>query len=244
MSGAARGAPAVELRRVRKGFGRAWTGRPRRALADVSLHVGAGTVAAVVGPNGAGKTTLLRLCAGLIRPESGELRILGRSPEQARAQGRVAFIGEGEVLPAHLPARTCLAAIGTIVGAAARSVDRVLRQLDLAADAGTSIGRLSRGRRQRLALATATLGSAELLLLDEPWCGIDPHAARRLTALLEGCRAEGRTVIYTTHLLAEAERLCDRFLVLVEGRCVWSGGREAVGRSGGLEAVYRAEVPE
>jgi ABC-2 type transport system ATP-binding protein len=243
MKASAGESPAVELRAVDKAFARDWRGRRRSALAGVSLVVRRGESVALAGPNGSGKTTLLRLCAGTLEPDAGSIRVAGVSPAEARAGGRIAFVGDGTVLPEHLTASECLRVVAAVTGEPDAGAERALDAVGLAAEAGTAVGALSRGRRQRLALATAEVGAAEVLLLDEPASGLDPHATRRLSGFIRAWRAAGRTVVFSTHFLPEAEADADRFVVLAAGRIVWSGDRAALDRRGGLAEVYRAEVP-
>jgi ABC-type multidrug transport system ATPase subunit len=243
MTASAGGVPAVELRDVHKAFARDWRGRRRTALAGVSLAVRRGESVALAGPNGSGKTTLLRLCAGALEPDAGRVRLAGEDPAVARARGLVAFVGDGAVLPEHLTAEECLRTVAAVTGESAAAVGRALASVGLSAEAGTAVGALSRGRRQRLALATAEIGAAEILLLDEPASGLDPHAVRRLAEFLAAWRAAGRTVLFSTHFLPDAEANADRFVVLAAGRVVWTGDRAALAAHGGLAEVYQAEVP-
>lgn len=243
MTASAGEVPAVELRGVDKAFARDWRGRRRVALAGVSLAVRRGEGVALAGPNGSGKTTLLRLCAGALEPDAGSVRVAGLTPAEARALGKIAFVGDGAALPEHLTAAECLRVVAAVTGESDAAVDRALDAVGLAAEAGTAVGALSRGRRQRLALATAEIGAAEVLLLDEPASGLDPHAARRLADFLRAWRAAGRTVVFSTHFLPDAETSADRCVILDAGRIVWTGDRAAVVRRGGLAEVYRAEVP-
>ena len=239
-----RESPAVELRDVRKAYVLDWTGRRRPALTGVSLRVAPGSVVALAGANGSGKTTLLRLCAGLTGADAGNVGVLGGPAREARGRGRLAFLGDGEVLPPHLTARECLRGVAAATGADGDGADAALEEAGLAAEAATPVGALSRGRRQRLALAAVALGPAELVLLDEPASGLDPHAARRLAASLRRFGREGRTVLFSSHFLAEAEDGADRVVLLAAGRVAWEGDAAAVARRGGLAAVYREEVPE
>ncbi len=197
---------------------------PHVALQDVSLHVEPGEAVAVVGPNGAGKTTLLRILATLSRPTAGDLRIFGADPARAGVgiRCRIGFLSHRTLLYEDLTAGENLefyARLYRLPGALPR-IDELLERVGLASRRGDLVRTYSRGMQQRLAVARALLHDPELLLLDEPYAGLDPFAVDELTALLAGLRAEGRTLLLTTHDLGGRLALAERAVVLREGRVV------------------------
>ncbi|WP_415907515.1 ABC transporter ATP-binding protein [Oleiharenicola sp. Vm1] len=240
-------APAVWLERLVKDYASDWRGGRVRALDGVTLAVARGSVCALVGANGSGKSTALKLCAGLVRPTAGGCRVAGLTPAEAARCGRVAYLPEETLLPDFDSARGFLrrlAAIGGIDGAAAgAAVETALAQTGLAALADRPLATFSKGQRQRVGLAQALLRGPDILLLDEPASGLDPHAQAALQALIVRQRALGRTVVLTAHFLTPLEEFCDQFVLLHGGRVIFEGSRAAVTARGGLERIYRKEVP-
>jgi ABC-2 type transport system ATP-binding protein len=198
-----------------------------RAVDGVDLVVPEGALRGLLGPNGAGKTTLLRLLFGLLRPDAGEIELLGRplGPlDTARLDGVSGFVEEPAFYP-YLSGRVnleLLAELDRSAGARAR-VDEVLEQVGLGDRGGDRVSGYSTGMRQRLGIAAALLRSPALLLLDEPTSGLDPAGVREVGALLRGLAVEGTTVLLSSHLIGEIEDVCDSFTVLRQGRVVWNG---------------------
>ncbi len=185
--------PAVVLRGAGRRYGE------RAALRDVSLELEAGRTLVVFGPNGAGKTTLLRMLATLLRPNAGEVRVLGGAlPDDGWAvRGRIGFLGHEALLYRELSGRENLRFHARLHGVAPARVDAVLDAVGMTARAGDPIAELSRGMVQRLAVARAVLHEPELLLLDEPLANLDPAAAAQVQPLI-GAGA-GRTRVVTSH---------------------------------------------
>lgn len=206
-------APALELRGVWKSYG------PTAALRDVWLRADAGRVLAVLGPNGAGKSTLLRVAAGLTRPSSGEVRVDGRAladaPQVRRAIG---FAGHLSFLYGHLSAEENLRFYAHLYGLPPRSVETALERVGLVPYRDRPVRALSRGLVQRLSLARALLHTPRVVLLDEPFTGLDADAARILREELTGLRAQQRVVIMATHAWTDARDLADEAVVLIGGR--------------------------
>jgi ABC-2 type transport system ATP-binding protein len=205
----ATGVPGLAVSGVSKSF------RRRRALADVSFEVAAGECVAVVGENGSGKSTLLRLCAGVLAPDRGEVRV----------EGRVGYCPQTPGVLDLLTAEEHLVLFGRGVGLGrGDALERgggLLASLGFRATPGTVAGELSGGARQKLNLALALLGDPDVLLLDEPYQGFDRDSYDNFWAHLDGWRADGRAVVVVTHLLAELTRV-DRVVELSpagEPRC-------------------------
>jgi len=211
----------IEARGLEKRFGRLV------ALAGVDLAVEAASVLAVVGPNGAGKTTLLRILAGLARPSAGWVRVGEGRPDRRAMRGAVGYIGHATFLYPALTARENLVFAARLYGVPdpARGADALLEELGLAAVAERPAGSFSRGLAQRLAIARGLVHDPEVVLLDEPFTGLDPGAADGLGARIARMRAEGRAVVLVTHDLAQAAALADRSLLLAGGRVVHAGER-------------------
>jgi len=236
MNGLAPNAPAIAFRRVTKDYVTDWRGRARRALCEVDFEVGAGGICALVGPNGSGKTTLLKIAAGLTSCTAGSCRVggrLGLAPDQLE-------------LPAYLTPREALTRIGRIDGLAAAparaAAEQALARLGLADAMHRPLRELSKGLRQRVAVAQALLGEPEILLLDEPASALDPRAMEQLCGVLRSEREAGRTVLLSSHFLPQMEEVADQIVVLEEGRVLWCGRRDELAERGGLRAVYLEAV--
>jgi ABC-2 type transport system ATP-binding protein len=192
---------------------------PRVAVQDLSLDVNAGEIVSLLGPNGAGKTTTLRMLAGLLAPTTGSIAIDGKPVSARRTtelRRSVGILTEAPGLWEGLTVRLNLLTYARLYGLPNPSarVSDVLALVDLADRAGDSAGTLSKGLKQRCALARALVHSPSTVLLDEPTSGLDPAAARQVRDLLRRLRTEGRAVLVSTHNLAEAEELSDRIAVL------------------------------
>jgi len=192
---------------------------PRAAVRDVSFEIGRGEIVALLGPNGAGKTTTLRMLAGLIAPTSGSVAIDGiplTRRSGAALRRRIGFLTEAPGLWDRLTVRENLTVYARLyrLAAPASAVDAMLTMLAIADRASTRAAELSKGMRQKVALARALLHNPAVLLLDEPTSGLDPEIARTVRRLLADRRAAGCAVLVSTHNLDEAERMADRIAVL------------------------------
>jgi ABC-2 type transport system ATP-binding protein len=212
------------------------------AVDEVTFSLQAGTVTGYLGPNGAGKTTTLRLLLGLAEPTAGEALVFGRRyRELARPISRVgAVLESGDFHPAR-SGRDHLRALALAAGLPLRRVEEVLELVELSGAARRRVRTYSLGMRQRLGLAAALLGDPELLILDEPANGLDPAGVRWLRTFLQGFAAQGRTVLVSSHLLAEVAQTVDRVLIIDHGRLLASGRLdELTGDGETLEDVYLA----
>ncbi|HEY2905084.1 MAG TPA: ABC transporter ATP-binding protein [Vicinamibacterales bacterium] len=191
----------------------------RTAVDDVTFEVQAAEIVALLGPNGAGKTTTMRMMAGLIAPSHGSIAVdgLALTPETSGAlRSRIGFLTESPGLWDRLTVRENLRTYAGLYGLAQpeRVIDSVLERFELADRASTPAAELSKGMRQKVALARALLHDPDILLLDEPTSGLDPEITRSVRQLLEERRARGCAILVATHNLDEAERLADRIGVI------------------------------
>jgi ABC-2 type transport system ATP-binding protein len=191
----------------------------RVAVDDVSFELAPGEIFALLGPNGAGKTTTLRMLAGLIAPTSGVVRIDGEPMTRdtsARLRGRIGFLTETPGLWDRLTVRQNLIVYARLHGLPSpqTAVDAMLDTFGIRDRAGDAAAQLSKGLRQRVALARTLIHDPSLVLLDEPTSGLDPESARDVRTLVLRLRSEGRTVLVSTHNLDEVERVADRVAVL------------------------------
>jgi ABC-2 type transport system ATP-binding protein len=193
-----------------------------RAVVDgLDLDVSRGEVFALLGPNGAGKTTTIEILEGVRRRDEGEVRVLGADPALAgRAwRARIGVVSQGEGTALELDVREILDHFAAY-HAAPRPTAELIEAVGLGAKARTRVGRLSGGQRRRLAVALGVQGRPELVFLDEPTTGMDPVARRQFWELIRGLRADGTTVVLTTHYLDEAAELADRVGVVASGRLI------------------------
>jgi ABC-2 type transport system ATP-binding protein len=223
--------PALAIREVSKAFGKA------RALSGVSLEVGAGELFGLVGMNGAGKTTLIKCLLDAARADGGTIEIFGTSSRLTAARSRLAFLPERFNAPYYVTGRDFLRLTLRLYGRtyAEDEARAMLERLDL--DPGTldkPVRAHSKGMTQKLGLACCLLSRRPLLILDEPTSGLDPKARALLKSVLRERHAEGTTIFFTSHALADVEEMCDRMAVLHGGRI-----RHA-GTPAGLRALYQA----
>jgi heme exporter protein A len=202
----------IRLEGVERRFGE------RVALSGVSVRVEAGQTLTVLGPNGAGKTTLLRVLAGLLRPHAGEATVLGAElpRESWKLRGQVGLLAHEPLLYRELTPRENLRFQARLHGVAPGRVDEVLRQVGMTGRADDPVAELSRGMVQRVAAARAVLHDPPLLLLDEPWAGLDPGAVELLDPVIG--RASGKTRVLVTHDVARGLEEADVTLGLKDGR--------------------------
>ena len=214
----------VEAKGIVKSFGR------REVLKGVDLVVGEGEFVIVMGPNGAGKTTLLRIIATIVRPDRGQIKVCGFPiPDKApEARAKIGFLTHSPLLYDELTARENLLFYANLLSVRSpeKRIEELLRLVGLEDRAEERVRTFSRGMLQRLAIARALLHSPPLLLLDEPFTGLDQKAAEVLIALLKRLPQEGHAVIMTTHQLDETLTLAHRVLVLYKGKFVAEIPRE------------------
>jgi len=195
------------------------------AVNDVSFEIGPG-ITGLLGPNGAGKTTLLHLMAGFLAPSAGTVELDGmpawKRPELYRSIG---FVPEREAVQPFLTGRQFVQAAARLHGLAdpGAAAERAIGMVDLPQAAGRSIGGYSKGMRQRIKVASALVHDPPVLILDEPFNGMDPRQRVHMMDLLRRMAAEGRTILFSSHILEEVERLSDRVLVVVAGRLAAAG---------------------
>jgi len=216
----------------------------RVAIENLTLRVEPGETVGLLGPNGAGKTTTIRLLAALIAPTAGSAEVAGLTvgEDDDGIRRRVGLLTEAPGLYDTLDVRDNLVFFARLHGLSARDprIDRTLEFLDLAERRGEPAAALSKGMRQKLALARALVHEPDVLLLDEPTAGLDPRTARRVRETIDDLRAAGRTILLSTHDLAEAEALCDRIAV-IDGRLV-AGGPPAALRARGVARTTRIRL--
>ena len=227
--------PVVIAEHLSKSYG------PRRAVDGVSFDVQPGEVMGLLGPNGSGKTTILRILTGYLRPSAGRALVMGHDVVTASlaARSQLGYVPEDAPLYTHMRVQEFLAFMGRVRGlegaALRRAIDAVVERLSCEHVRDTPIGRLSRGYRQRVAIAQALLGQPKLLVLDEPTNGLDPRQIIEVRELVRAL-AQELAVLITSHILAEVERVAHRVAILLDGKLL--AVHTLAGATVGLEALF------
>lgn len=221
-----------------------WRKRPKLALRPLRLTIEEGEVFGFLGPNGAGKTTTLKLLMGLVFPTRGTARILGFDMDDPRVKSQIGFLPEQPYFYDHLTARELLNYYGQLSGVPAKGrsvrVEQMLARVGLSDSAGVQLRKFSKGMLERVGLAQAILHEPKLVFLDEPMSGLDPMGRREVRDLIQQLRCEGKTVFFSTHILSDAEALCDRVGVIHQGelRGVGKVAELTSGAKGKIEIIF------
>ena len=231
------GAEVLELTGVTKRYGEFL------AVDRVSFSAPKGRILGLLGPNGAGKTSTLRMILGITAPDDGTLSIFGKPPGRA-VQRRIGYLPEERGLYRRMTARDTVVYFAKLKGLGGRKAraraDQLLDELGLGFAKDRRIEALSKGMAQKVQLITAIAHDPELVILDEPFSGLDPINQNELEAAIRRLAAAGTTVLFSTHTMSHAERLCDRFVILVKGRKAFDGdltqARAAVARTIKIES--------
>jgi len=228
----------IEAEHLSKRFG-----KKVLAVDDVSFGIQPGTITGFLGPNGAGKTTTLRMIVDLVRPTAGTVRVLGgRYRDLTHPTTRVGALLDASGFHPGRSGRNALRVVSRAAGIGYDRVDSALEMVELSGVAGRAVKGYSTGMKQRLALACALLGDPEVLLLDEPANGLDPEGMKWLRGFLRAQAAEGRTVLISSHVLAEIEQTVDQVLIISKGRLLAQGPIAQL--AAGAAAVVRVRSPQ
>lgn len=230
---------AIEILHLEKtysvGF---WRKRPKRALHPLDLTVEDGEIFGFLGPNGAGKTTTLKLLMGLIFPTSGSARILGMPIDDPRMKAQIGFLPEQPYFYDYLTGRELLRYYGQLSGVDSRlkiKVDAALERVGMRDAADVQLRKYSKGMLQRVGIAQAILHDPKIVFLDEPMSGLDPMGRREVRNLIEQLKSEGKTVFFSTHILSDAEALCDRVAIIHMGKLRGVGAVEQLTAGAGRQ---------
>jgi len=243
--------PAIEILGLEKtysvGF---WRKRPKRALHPLQLTVEDGEIFGFLGPNGAGKTTTLKLLMGLVFPTAGSARILGREWTDPQVKAQIGFLPEQPYFYDYLTAHELLEYYGQLSGVPAKQrkqrVEQVLHQVGLRDVQGLQLRKFSKGMLQRVGIAQAILHDPKIVFFDEPMSGLDPMGRREVRDLMEQLKHQGKTVFFSTHILSDAETLCDRVAIIHMGELRGVGAVEDLTSSihGKVEVIWQGtQVP-
>ncbi|WAE61267.1 ABC transporter ATP-binding protein [Stutzerimonas sp. R40042] len=225
---------AVEIQGVSQRYG------SMTVLHDLNLNLGEGEVLGLFGHNGAGKTTSMKLILGLLSPSVGQVKVLGRAPNDPQVRRQLGYLPENVTFYPQLSGRETLRHFARLKGAAQSQVDELLEQVGLAHAADRRVKTYSKGMRQRLGLAQALLGEPRLLLLDEPTVGLDPIATQDLYQLIDRLRQRGTSIILCSHVLPGVEAHINRAAILAKGRLQAVGSLSQLRAEAGLPVRIRA----
>ena len=243
--------PAIEILGLEKtykvGF---WRKRPKRALYPLQLTVEEGEIFGFLGPNGAGKTTTLKLLMGLVFPTAGSARILGRDWTDPEVKAQIGFLPEQPYFYDYLTAHELLDYYGQLSDVPTKNrksrVEEVLHQVGLRDIQGLQLRKFSKGMLQRVGIAQAILHNPKLVFFDEPMSGLDPMGRREVRDLMEELKHQGKTVFFSTHILSDAEALCDRVAIIHRGELRGVGAVEDLTSTiqGKVEIIWQGtQVP-
>src|SRR5580692_5313844 len=243
--------PAIEILGLEKtylvGF---WRKRPKCALSPLRLTVEDGEIFGFLGPNGAGNTTTLKLLMGLVFPTSGSARLLGREWTDPEVKAQIGFLPEQPYFYDHLTAYELLSYYAQLSGVAAkertRRVESTLQRVGLPDVQGMQLRKFSKGMLQRVGIAQAILHDPKLVFFDEPMSGLDPMGRREVRDLMEQLKHEGKTVFFSTHILSDAEALCDRVAIIYKGELRGVGAVEDLTSTvqGKIEVIWHGtQIP-
>ena len=201
--------------------------RPKPALRPLRLQVEEGEIFGFLGPNGAGKTTTLKLLMGLVFPSAGSARILGKEWTNPAVKAQIGFLPEQPYFYDYLTAYELLEYYGQLSGVPGKErsqrIEQVLQQVDLRDVRGVQLRKFSKGMLQRVGIAQAILHDPKLVFFDEPMSGLDPMGRREVRDLMQQLKHEGKTVFFSTHILSDAEALCDRVAIIHKGEVLRVG---------------------
>ena len=234
----------ISLKGVSKTYRDFWLRPMVNAVDGLDLTVGRGEVFGLLGPNGSGKSTTIKMILGLLAPTAGSVSIFGLSPQSVEARARLGYLPELSYLHPYLTARETIMYYAGLCdlkrSVAAERTRELLKMVQLEDVADRSVARFSKGMARRVALASALVGKPELLVLDEPTSGLDPVSTKEVKTLVKALAMNGMTVLMTSHLLADAEDICDQVMILDRGKSVAEGRVSDLGES--LEEFFLAKV--
>lgn len=237
--------PIIDVQNLSKVFKDFWKRPKVRAVSGVTFAVQPGEVFGLLGPNGSGKSTTLKMILGLLHPTTGQLRVLGQSPRDVKTKARIGYVPEESYLYPYLTAEETLDFYGTLfdLSRAERHerIEQLLDMIGLKHARRRTVGEFSKGMARRIGIAQALMNDPDLVILDEPTSGLDPIGCREVKDLIAALAQRGKTILMSSHLLADVEDICRRVAIL------YNGVIQAMGPIGELleeKSRYRLTLPE
>jgi ABC-2 type transport system ATP-binding protein len=216
---------AIELKNISRSFKSHFWQSKKEILKDVSLEITKGEIFGFLGPNGAGKTTTIKIITGLLRPDSGSIRIFGHPANTLEAKKRIGFLPESPYFYGHLTGYEFLNIHGRLgnVKDHKHVTNDLLHKVGIDYAADLPLRKYSRGMLQRIGIAQALISEPDLFILDEPLSGLDPIGRKEIKELIIEQKNKGKTVFFSSHILPDAEALCDRIGIIINGKVVHIG---------------------
>ena len=216
----------------------------KKAVDDLSIHIKPGEIYGFIGHNGAGKTTTLKACCGILQYDSGEITVDGVSVKQdpIKCKSKIAYIPDTPDLYEFMTGIQFLNFVADVFGVAAAErkerIEKYASAFEITGDLGTPISSYSHGMKQKLAIISALIHEPKLIIMDEPFVGLDPKASHLLKEIMRDMCAKGSAIFFSTHVLDVAERLCDKVAIIKGGKLMRSGSMEEVKGDTSLEEVF------
>jgi ABC-2 type transport system ATP-binding protein len=237
--------PAIELRALTKDFSVGLRGLKLRAVDHLNLRVEPGQVYGLLGPNGSGKSTTIKMLLGLLEPTEGACSVFGVAGARVEARRNVGYLPESPYFYRHLTGRELVRFYGRMCDVAEKTlparIDEMLALVGMTEAAERRVGTYSKGMLQRIGLAQALVHDPRLLILDEPTAGVDPVGSAAIADLILKLKAQGKTVLITSHLLGQIEDICDRVAILDRGKLILEGAvQELIGQTNRQALVVEA----
>lgn len=212
---------AISIQNINKQYRTGFWGRRFTVLDDLSLTVKQGEILGYLGPNGSGKTTTFKVLLDLIRPDSGSISFFGR-PADRKAREQIGFLPEDPYFYMYLTAEEALHFYGQLRGMSRdvrkKRIPKLLQLVGLEHAGGRTLRKFSRGMLQRIGIAQALVNNPDILILDEPMSGLDPAGRKQMRYIILGCRNQGKTVLFSSHILSDVEIMCDRAAIIQQGK--------------------------
>ncbi|MCW9708992.1 ABC transporter ATP-binding protein [Fodinibius salsisoli] len=219
--------PVVRIQNLTKSYRRGMFRKEVEAVDELSFKISKGSVVGLIGPNGAGKSTTIYCILGMLIPDAGSIEILGEPPQSKKARSRLGFQSEIFHTYEFLKPRAALRFYGRLANMSGtrleKEIDHQLDRMGLMSAVDQRVGSFSKGMKQRLGIAQALLHDPELLILDEPFTGLDPQGRKLIRDLIFEEKNKGKTIFFSSHILSDIERLCDEVVMIREGKKVLSG---------------------
>jgi len=213
---------SITFHQIHKTFTSSFPKKKVHAVSDLNLTINPGEIFGIVGPNGAGKSTVLKMLMGFIRPSSGEISVLGSSPANPQIRFKIGYLPENPYFYDHLSAEELMRFSAVTSGMnredTDKNIDRLLKIMDLEYARKRKLRSYSKGMTQRAGICFALIHDPELVILDEPMSGLDPLGRKLVVDLILGLKAQNKTVLFSSHILNDVERLCDRMAIMDNGR--------------------------